>query len=128
MQRRRNIADEIVTNIEQQRQQPLTDEERAEVALWGRGRNLVGVIGSAGWDEITEMWATYREKAFDDLVRTDPAKTEDVLANHAVAYAVDRLISVFLGDVQEAVEASKTTPAAMRQALMRASDVPPESF
>lgn len=122
----RNTADEIAAKIEHLRQASLTEEERGEVDLYFKGRALAEIRASYGWDVLLEMWSDYRMDAINRLITIDPKNREDVLAEHAVAFTSNRLITAFLQDVNDAIEAAKTMPDVMRNGIKMATAAPPE--
>lgn len=124
----KRFVEDITSKIEALRQSPLTEEERGELDLWDKGRALKELTGFYGWEVLLEMWKDYKQSAVDHLLATDPAQRDEAAVSHAIAWAINRQINIFLEDVGRAIEASKQSPSAMKLALLKASEVPPESL
>lgn len=107
---------------------PLTSDQQEEIDLWNKGRSLGFVVNSQGWDVIREMMSGYVTKEVDRLLSVDPGNRDEVLAAHAVAFAASRIFTVFVEDVQRAVNAARSTPPIVKERLARISPVPPESL
>lgn len=107
---------------------PLTDEQQEEIDLWNKGRSLGFVVNSQGWDVIREMMGSYVAKEVDRLLSIDPGSRDEVIAAHAVAFAARRIFTVFVEDVQRAVNAARSTPPIVKERLSKISPVPPESL
>lgn len=118
-------AEIMFDRVETARGFPLTDEEKHEIEMWGKGRALQAIVGTEGWQVVLEMLQNYAADALQRLVSTDPARKEDVLAEHAVAFAAGRICNSFVQDATAAVDASKITPASIKEGLKRSS-APPE--
>lgn len=106
---------------------PLTDEERQQVLLWEKGRALKSIVGLFGWDVILEMLRSYPESSMEKLKRIDPAQKDEVLAEHAVMYAANRIYVAFVEDAQNAVEAAEHPPDVVKKGIRALHPGPPES-
>src|SRR5437660_4261202 len=78
----------------------LTEDETTSIYHWQKGRALQQTLATAGWEVVVEMLQSYAETAIQDLLSTDPANERNVIANHAVAFAANRIFRLFLDDVQ----------------------------
>jgi hypothetical protein len=108
--------------------QVLTDEERAEVILWEKGKALSSIVGGYGWDVVLEVLKDYEESSVFKLKQIDPSQKEEVLAEHAVMYAAARIYNSFVTDVQNAVDAAQHAPASVKRGIRMLQPGPPESL
>ena len=99
--------------------QTLTDQERYDVELWERGKALANIVNSFGWDVILDTLKGYEDSAVERLKRIDPAKRDDVLAEHAVMYAAARIYADFVNSVDEAIQASQKAPPALKKGIKK---------
>ena len=106
---------------------PLTEEERAAVELWEKGRALKNVVGVYGWDVILEMLRSYPETSIERLKRIDPSQRDEVLAEHAVMYAANRIYVAFIEDAQNAIEAADHPPDVVKKGMRAMKPGPLES-
>jgi hypothetical protein len=106
----------------------LEPDERADIDLWNKGRQLAHQVNSPGWDVVLEMLQSYVTSNVNTLMNIDPKHHEEVLATHAVMFAAGRIFRLFQEDVASAIEASRKTPEVLKQGIRRASPVPPESL
>ena len=118
-------ANQIADQIEQINGQPLEEEQRLEIALWQRGRNL-GSIPPHARDELQEMFEGYVRSDTDSLLAEEPANKDVVLAKHAIAHASARFLVRFLGDMNDAINAANKTPDVVKTGLRRMA--PAESY
>jgi hypothetical protein len=122
------MQSEVAYNrIEKMRGEELTPEEKYEIDQYFRGRALSQITVTEGYQEILSMLQSYVVDAVEKLVAVDPAETTEVLAFHAVAYAASKIHSKFQQDVNAAVDASRTTPSAIKQ-FAKAAPVPAGSL
>ena len=119
-------ASVMFDRVESARGFPLTDEEKHEISMWGKGRALNGVVATEGWQVILEMLQSYAADALQRLVNTDPKQKEDVLAEHCVAFTAGKIYNNFVQDAQAAIDASVKTPDVIKDGLKR-GPAPPES-
>ena len=112
--------------VETMRGFPLSDEEKYEIEMWGKGRALQAIVGTEGWQVVLEILQNYAADALQKLVSTDPSKKDDVLAEHAVAFVAGRICNNFIQDATKAIEASKITPVSIKEGLRGRSSAPPE--
>ena len=105
----------------------LEPEEKHEIELWQRGKNLLAIPPHAQ-DEILAMLEGYVRSDADDLLATHPKEEKEVLAKHAVAYASALNLVRFQQDWAQAVTAAHEVPQALRARIRGASEVPPESL
>jgi hypothetical protein len=116
----------IVEKLEAQLGTQLNEEQQGEIELWQKGRALQALTGHYGWPVLQEMLQSYSTDATRTLLQVDPAQREEVVAQHAVAYAANRLYVLLVDDIKAAIEASNTTPVVLKQGI-RAAGMPVES-
>jgi hypothetical protein len=104
----------------------LTEEESYDVALWEKGRALAHQVILPGWDVILEMLRSYAEDSKDKLSHIDPSKKDEILAEHSVCFAAQKIYSNFVEDVQRAV--NQPPPSVIREQLQVATNAPPEGL
>lgn len=107
---------------------PLDEDQQIELDLWNKGRALGFVVNTQGWDVIQEMLQSYVTQEVAHLLSTDPGDRDAVLAAHAVAFAAQRVFTLFVEDVRRAVLASRVTPQVVKDNLSKISPVPPDSL
>ena len=118
---------DLVQQIETINGHKLDDEQLDEIVRWQKGRDLAHVVNSPGWDVVLEILSSYADKEAQRCINTDPGNEKAVLAAHAVAFAASRIFTLFVEDVQNCVNLSRTVPVAVMQ-NMKNSPVPPESL
>lgn len=123
----RETIDSLVEKLEIANGKQLTEEERDEVDRWTKGRALAFVVNSPGWDVIREMLQSYVAKEVDRLVSIDPGHRDEVMAAQAVAFAANRIYTIFIEDVQTCINSTHTPPI-VREGISKLSPVPPESL
>lgn len=119
---------EIVDQIESIGGKPLEPEDKADIELWQKGRQLAHQVNSPGWSVVLEMLQSYVTQHVNVLMNTDPVKRDEVISNHAVMFAAGRIYSLFQEDVANAIAASRKIPEVVKDGLRRVSPVPPESL
>lgn len=112
-----NSTEDFMARVEAMRGAALTDDERLEIDLWIKGRALRQITDTEGWEIAMSTLKTYPENAAYTLMRRDPKHKEDVLADHAVAFAASRIYNDFVNTVKLAIDASQKTPNCVRTAL-----------
>jgi hypothetical protein len=118
----------MVDTLNMVAKEPLSDDEQLEVNLWNKGRALGFVVNTQGWEVIREMLRSYVGQEVDRLLGTDPGDFEAVRSAHAVAFAAQRIYTIFIEDVKRAIDASRVTPKIVKDNLSKISPVPPESI
>lgn len=96
----------------------LEDEERDRITLWEKGRHLQQMVSLPGWQVVLEMLQSYPVEALKEIVKIDPSLREEVISQHAIAFAGSRMFTLFQEDVAKAVEAAKHPPEFVREALI----------
>jgi len=94
----------------------LTDEERYEIDLYNRGRDLAHLVPSPGWDTALAMLQSYPANAVRDLMGLAPGDPA-VETAHAAASGAAQVVAHFIQDVQNAVDASRQMPDALKKGL-----------
>lgn len=122
------MTEDLISLIEKSNGKLLTDEERAEIELWEKGRALLHQVNGPGWNVVLEMLQSYVTQHVNSLMALDPVQKDEVAATHAVMYAAGRIFRLFQEDVQSAIDAARHTPEVLKQGLRRTSPVPPESL
>lgn len=117
----------MVDRVESGLGRALDAEEKYDIEMWDRGRTLAQVIHGEAWPILIDTIRSYVDKAAEDLLRLSPGN-EHVKEYHAVAFALTDFFHKFQEDVHQAVAASATTPAILKNARRFASEVPPESL
>lgn len=120
----RNV-DQVTAQIEKAINGNLTDEQHEEIELWIKGRSLATTVSTPGWEVILEMLQSYVAKSIQKLATIDPAKKDEVAAEHAVYYTANQIVRRFVEDVDYAIQYSRKTPDVVKSV---ASPVPPESI
>ena len=115
----------MISRIESSFGRELTEEERAEVELWDKGRTLAQVIHTEAYTILIDTLKSYADRATYDLLKLSPGD-EHVKEAHAAAYALNDLAVKFPEDIMRAV--NMPTPALLKNAARMTSPVPPESL
>ncbi len=102
---------------------PLTEDEKDELILWDKGRALLQITSLNGYEVVLEILQSYAEKAIQQLIATDPANRDEVLANQSVAFASNKMFRNFVEDVNNAITASAKTPEFLKQQVRSAAPV-----
>src|SRR5258708_39213572 len=102
---------------------PLTEDEKDELILWDKGRALLQITSLNGYEVVLEILQSYAEKAIQQLIATDPANRDEVLANQSVAFASNKMFRNFAEDVNNAITASAKTPEFLKQQVRSAAPV-----
>jgi hypothetical protein len=119
---------DIQEQIEKLNGKPLAEEDRAEIELWQKGRDLAHQVNGPGWNVVLEMLQSYVTQNVNTLMNTDPSKTSEVAATHAIMFAAGRIFRIFQEDVAAAIQASRKTPEIVRQGLKNVTPVPADSL
>ena len=90
--------------------QPLTDEQRNEIAQFYNGRALQQMVIMPGWQVLLDAFEAHKQNALDELGKVNPADKELVLAAHAVWYAVRKTLDDLKYEVLSSIESSKQAP------------------
>jgi hypothetical protein len=108
-------ADNLTAEIEDTLGDQLNEDDRAELDLWEKGRELQSIVNTRGFDILLETLQAYVDKANVSLISMAPGDP-DVVAAHAAVSAANQLVSYFKQDINAAVEASHKSPAALKRA------------
>jgi hypothetical protein len=119
---------ELIEQIENINGKPLEEEDKAEIDLWQKGRDLAHLVNTPGWSVVIEMLQSYVTQNVNSLMNIDPGKKDEVLATHAIMFAAGRIFRLFQEDVTNAITASRKTPEVVKQGIRRSSPIPPESL
>jgi hypothetical protein len=117
-------SEDFISRIESIRQAPLDSNEVLEIQMWQDGKALSQLVAFPGWEVIISMLQGYAEAEVQRCMKTDPKNKEEVAASHAVAFALNGVFLRFLEDVNNRIEASKTTPDVIKQQIRKPADVP----
>jgi len=120
-------TNEITAKLEELAGQELDEEQKLEIALWQRGRNLLAIPPHAR-DEILAMLDEYVLKDADDLLATEPKDKDEVLARHAIAHAASRVVTRFRNDWNTAVDSAQRTPEVVKAGFRKASQMPVDAL
>lgn len=119
--------DSLVETIGSGRGQNLAPEEKAQIELWRKGRDLGQIVTQPGWEVALEMLQGYFTGALTQLMTIPPGDNDRVLAAQAVAYGLNEINVNFRQDVDAAVAFASTTPPVMAQ-FLHGTGMPPESM
>ncbi len=118
----------VIETLEALRGSELDAEELGEIDQWNKGRALMQLVVTPGWNVVLEMLSSYAGNSMHKLASIDPKNKEDVVAEHAVFYAASKIYNLFVEDVQSAIERAKITPGVIKDGLRKVSPAPPESM
>ena len=110
----------LVGGLEQITGKPMDEEERSAVELWEKGKALQQLYGTFLWDIIIDTLRQFGEDAVENLMKIDPKNKEDVLAEHAVAYAANRIYVEFVNAITSEVQAAEHPPKILKTGAMQA--------
>lgn len=119
-------SDIMYDRLEKMRGVALTEEEKYEIDMWGRGRALAQIVVTEGYQEVLNILQSYAGDAVERSMLIVPGDNEEILAQHAVAFTATKIYSNFISDVAKAVEASRTTPEVVKLGF-KSGPVPVES-
>jgi hypothetical protein len=105
-------AEDLIRSIEENHG-PLEPADIDEIMLWYRGRELLSVVTSPGWEVVVSTLQAYQDAAVDTLVKLLPGD-ERVVPAHAAASAIAQTVTHFMQDVNAAIEAARILPAVMQ--------------
>jgi hypothetical protein len=108
-------ADNMVAEIEETLGE-LNEDDRAELDLWEKGRELQSIVNTRGFEIILDTLQSYVDNANDSLIRLAPGDPA-VITAHAAVSAASQLVNYFKEDINAAVEASHKSPNALKRAV-----------
>jgi hypothetical protein len=101
----------------------LTDEDRHELDLWEKGRELQSIVNTRGFEIVLAVLQQYVDLTNQTLIEMSPGDP-DVIPAHAAASALYDLNIKFRQDINAAVEASHRSPNALKKAAFAAKQQP----
>lgn len=109
-----------IRKLEALRGKALDPEELQEIELFEKGRALQQIAYTQGWEVVKEMLEGYVRGAIEELASLSPAKKEEILAQHAVTFAITELYKNLMRDIDHAIETSKRPPTVVTEQLRKA--------
>lgn len=109
-----------IRKLEALRGKALDPEELQEIELFEKGRALQQIAYTQGWEVVKEMLEGYVRGAIEELASLSPAKKEEILAQHAVTFAITELYKRLMQDIDHAIETSKRPPNVVTEQLRKA--------
>ena len=107
-------ADNLTAEIEETLGDQLNEDDRAELDLWEKGRDLQSIVNTRGFDILLETLQTYVDNANANLISLAPGDP-NVITAHAAVSAANQLVSYFKQDINAAIEASHKSPTALKR-------------
>ena len=104
----------MISTIETSRNEALSQDDIDEIERWQKSRALAQLVGQDGWEVLIDMLKSYVTDQIDNLVNADPGNRDEVLACHAVTYAVKHLYDKFTEDVANAVQYAAHVPESIK--------------
>ena len=122
-------ASDNVAQLEHLLGRQFSGEEAAAIQQWQNGRALAHIRNFEGFEVILAMLQDYVLNATNQLLTTDPKDVDEVRGAHAAVHALNRLLVIFVQDVDAAIEASRNTPDPIVEASKQVkTPAPPESL
>ena len=105
----------------------ISDEQQSLLNDIRKGRSLLQLKTSEGWEILTDTLEQLRTQAIDQLISVQPGDTENIKAAHAVAYAVTGTINNLRSAVDQAIiRGEKEAPDRLREIEQILSQPQPE--
>lgn len=102
--------EEFIKGIESKLGDQLDPYDREQIELWRKGRDIGFVVAQAGWQTVLEMLQQYPLEAIKQCLEVKPGDNDRALAAHAIAYALNEFYENFVKDVENCINAAKSTP------------------
>lgn len=102
----------------------VTDDEKEQVRRWADGTELKHLTNQPGYEILINKIIKYMDNTNTVSIGTDPAKTDEVLAAHAIAHAIHAFYQWLVRDVNLDILASETVPEIVREGARISKGIP----
>lgn len=122
--------EQVVAGLESIFERPLSDDERDQVAVWDKCRELENFVTNFPnewkiFKETLESYASDYVDAWESMKSLPPDKnTLNLEVLHGQVYAVTRIISLFVRDVENAPNAASQVPDIIKEGFQRMQAIP----
>jgi hypothetical protein len=125
--------EQLVAGLESIFQRPLTDEERDSIVIWEKCRDLENFVSNfphewAIFKETLQSYASDYTDAWDSMKENPPKSGKDLEVLHGQVFAVTKVISSFIADVENAPESARQVPQVVKEGFQQMQAMPKDAI